>query len=307
MAIGFDNNVIIVTGAGAGLGRQYALDLASRGACVVVNDLGTSTDGKGDSHSAADETVRLIQSAGGKAIANYDSVATVAGGNAIVNAALSTWGRIDGVIANAGILRDRSFAKLDFADMDAVFDVHLRGGFYVLAPAFQAMKEAGQGGSLIVTTSASGLFGNFGQAAYGAAKSGLVGLIRTLAIEGAKYGIRANAITPIAATRLTANTMDEAGNNEKASELSPLKVSPLAIYLLHADCPASGEVYMAGGGWFTRCAMMAGAGWVGDKEHIRVEDVAENFNAIGDLGNANEFEDALKVGEIMRQKITGNL
>jgi NAD(P)-dependent dehydrogenase (short-subunit alcohol dehydrogenase family) len=300
MNIRFDGKVVIVTGAGAGLGRQYALDLSSRGAKVVVNDLGTTMDGQGGSQSAADNTVKAIIDAGGQAIPSYDSVATIEGGESIVANALTEWGRVDGVIANAGILRDRSFVKLDYADMDAVFDVHLRGGFFVLAPAFRAMKEAGEGGGLVVTTSASGLFGNFGQSAYGAAKSGLVGLIRTLAIEGKKYGIRANALAPIAATRLTTNTMEETGDEGKEAELSPAKVSPLATYLVHPECPATGEIYMAGGGWFTRCAMVAGSGWVAGDTDYSVEDVAEHFGAVRDLSSLTEPTNAMEVGAIMR-------
>jgi len=300
MNISFHEKVVIVTGAGAGLGRQYALDLASRGARVVVNDLGASIDGQGGSQSAADDTVAAIKDAGGQAISNYDSVATRKGGESIVNSALTTWGRVDGVIANAGILRDRSFAKMDYADMDAVLDVHLRGGFFVLAPAFRAMKESGEGGGLLVTTSASGLFGNFGQSAYGAAKSGLVGLVRTIAIEGRKYGIRANALAPIAATRLTSNTMEEAGDDGKEAELSPSKVSPIATYLIHPQCPASGEIYMAGGGWFTRCAMVAGDGWISGEADYSVEDLAENFAAVRNLSSPMEPTDAMQVGVIMR-------
>lgn len=178
--IGFDNQVAIVTGAGGGLGRAYALELARRGARVVVNDLGGRPDGTRGGSDAADSTVAEIIAKGGEAVANYDSVGTPAGGEAIVRSAVDAFGTVDVVINNAGILRDKSFANVELSDVDAVIDVHLRGAFHVTQPAFRVMKEKGYG-RLLFTSSAAGLFGNFGQANYGAAKMGLVGLSNVLA------------------------------------------------------------------------------------------------------------------------------
>lgn len=204
--IGFDGHVAVVTGAGGGLGRAHALLLAARGARVVVNDLGGSPDGTGADASPADAVVKEVLEAGGEAVANYDSVATPEGGEAIIQTALDAFGTVDIVINNAGILRDKSFAKIPVADFDVLLDVHLRGAFYVSQPAFRVMKEK-RFGRFLHTTSASGLFGNFGQAQgnYAAAKTGLVGLSNVLAIEGVKSNITSNVIAPIAKSRLTEN------------------------------------------------------------------------------------------------------
>ena len=187
--ITFDGRVAIVTGAGGGLGRSYALELARRGARVVVNDLGGAMDGTGSGTRAADDVVVEIEAAGGEAVANYDSVATADGGEAIIATAMDAFGAVDVLISNAGILRDRSFANITLEDVESVFSVHLSGGFHVAMPAFRVMKERGYG-RLVFAASNAGIFGNFGQANYGAAKMGLVGLSNVLAIEGAKYGIR---------------------------------------------------------------------------------------------------------------------
>ncbi len=200
--IAFDGRVAIITGSGGGLGRTYALELARRGARLVVNDLGGAVDGTGASSSAADRVVEEIEAAGGEAVANYDSVSTEEGGAAIVQTALDSFGTVDIVVIHAGILRDKSFAKMEAAEVEAVLDVHLKGAFYVSIPAFGIMKESGYG-RFVFTSSSSGLFGNFGQANYGAAKAGLAGLSNVLAIEGQKYNILSNAIAPIALTRMT--------------------------------------------------------------------------------------------------------
>jgi NAD(P)-dependent dehydrogenase (short-subunit alcohol dehydrogenase family) len=193
----FDGRVCIITGAGGGLGRSHALELARRGGSILVNDLGGSVNGTGSSSSAAQRVVDEITSVGGHAVANHDSVATSEGGNAIVQAALDAFGRVDVLVNNAGILRDQAFHKMDPTAMDAVVDVHLKGALYVSQPAFRLMREQGYG-RIVNTSSASGLFGNFGQANYGAAKAGLAGLTRVLALEGAGHGIKVNAIAPIA-------------------------------------------------------------------------------------------------------------
>ncbi|HEX9763489.1 MAG TPA: SDR family NAD(P)-dependent oxidoreductase, partial [Acidimicrobiia bacterium] len=196
MPITFDGRVAVVTGAGGGLGREYALELGRRGARVVVNDLGGAVDGTGSSTAAADVVVDEIRANGGEAVPNYDSVSTREGGGAVIQCALDTFGTLDVVINNAGILRDHSFANMTFDEVDAVIDVHLRGAFHVSQPAFVVMKEKGYG-RFVHTTSASGLFGNFGQANYGAAKAGIMGLSNVLAIEGAKYNVKSNAVAPI--------------------------------------------------------------------------------------------------------------
>jgi NAD(P)-dependent dehydrogenase (short-subunit alcohol dehydrogenase family) len=242
----FDGRVCVITGAGGGLGRSHALELARRGGRIVVNDLGGSLDGSGASSSAAQRVVDEITEAGGEAVANYDSVATAEGGRAIIQAAVNAFGRVDVVVNNAGILRDKAFHKMDAAMIDAVIDVHLKGAFYVSQPAFALMREQGYG-RIISTSSASGLFGNFGQANYGAAKAGLAGLTRVLAIEGAGRGIKVNAIAPVAATRMTENLL-----GDLASRVSPESVSPIVAYLAHQDCAVNGNIYSVAGGRVAR-------------------------------------------------------
>ncbi|MDQ3466238.1 MAG: SDR family NAD(P)-dependent oxidoreductase [Actinomycetota bacterium] len=241
----FDGRVAIITGAGGGLGRSHALELARRGGAVLVNDLGGSVDGSGGS-SAAQRVVDEITALGGEAVANYDSVATPEGGAAIVQAALDAFGQVDILVNNAGILRDKAFHKMDATMIDAVLDVHLKGALYVGQPAFRLMREKGYG-RIISTTSASGLFGNFGQANYGAAKAGLAGLTRVLALEGAGHGIKVNAIAPIAATRMTEDLL-----GELSARVSPESVSPLVTYLAHQDCAVNGNIYSVAGGRVAR-------------------------------------------------------
>jgi NAD(P)-dependent dehydrogenase (short-subunit alcohol dehydrogenase family) len=244
--LGFDGKVAIITGAGGGLGRSHALDLARRGALVVVNDLGGASDGTGQSTTAAQAVVDEITAIGGEAIANYDSVATPEGGAGIVQTAIDTFGRIDIIINNAGILRDTSFKNMTPDQLNPVLDVHLRGAFYVTQPAWQIMRDQGYG-RIINTSSGAGIFGNFGQTNYGAAKMGLVGFTRVLAVEGAKNNIKANAIAPVAKTRMTEELLGAA-----ADRLAPELVTPIVTYLAHEDCPVSGEVYSVGGGRVAR-------------------------------------------------------
>ncbi|MEO6822187.1 MAG: SDR family NAD(P)-dependent oxidoreductase [Candidatus Nanopelagicales bacterium] len=242
----FDGRVAIITGAGGGLGRSHALELARRGACVLVNDLGGAVDGSGSSLSAAQGVVDEITALGGTAVANQDSVASQDGAQAIVQAALDAFGRVDVLVNNAGILRDKAFHKMDQTMIDAVIDVHLRGALYISQPVFRLMREQGYG-RIISTSSASGLFGNFGQANYGAAKAGLAGLTRVLALEGAGHGIMVNAIAPIATTRMTQDLL-----GDLAAKVTPDSVSPLVAYLANEDCSVSGNVYSVAGGRIAR-------------------------------------------------------
>jgi NAD(P)-dependent dehydrogenase (short-subunit alcohol dehydrogenase family) len=242
----FDERVVIITGAGGGLGRSHALELARRGARILVNDPGSAVDGSGSSTFAADRVVEEITALGGIAAPNRDSVATSEGGQAIVQAALDAFGRVDVLINNAGILRDKAFHQMDAVMIDSVIDVHLKGALFVSQPAFRAMREQGYG-RIVNTSSASGLFGNFGQANYGAAKAGLAGLTRVLAIEGAGHGIRVNAIAPVAATRMTQDIL-----GDLVAKVAPESVSPLVAFLAHEDCPVNGHVYSVAGGRIAR-------------------------------------------------------
>ena len=244
--LGFDGKVAIVTGAGGGLGREHALLLAARGARVVVNDLGGSVHGDGADRGPAEAVATQIRDLGGEAVAEGSSVATPEGGQAIVDAALEAFGRVDIVVNNAGILRDKAFHNLTPDLLDPVIDVHLRGAFHVTRPAWIAMREQGYG-RVVNTSSNSGILGNFGQSNYGAAKMGLVGFTRVLAAEGAKYNIKVNAIAPLARTRMTEELLGAA-----AEKLEPALVSPVVAYLAHEDVPVTGEVYSVGGGRVAR-------------------------------------------------------
>ncbi|MEA3020297.1 MAG: hypothetical protein QOI47_1821 [Actinomycetota bacterium] len=273
--LGFDGHVAVVTGAGGGLGRAHALLLASRGARVVVNDLGGAPDGTGADVSPADAVVKEIVAAGGEAVANHDSVATPEGGEAIIKTAVDAFGTVDIVINNAGILRDKSFAKIAPADFDILIDVHLRGAFHVSQPAFKIMKEKGFG-RFVHTTSGSGLFGNFGQGNYAAAKTGLIGLSNVLAIEGAKYNIHSNVLAPVAKSRLT----ESLGVGDA---LAPELVSPLVAYLVSPGCELTHEIFSAGGGRIGRVFLGATQGWfAGAGVQFSPEDVATNIATIMD-------------------------
>ena len=272
--IRFDGRVAVVTGAGGGLGKTYAKLFASRGASVVVNDLGGSTDGTGAS-KMADECVKEIAEAGGTAVANYDSVATPEGGEGIIQTALDNFGKVDILVNNAGILRDKSFAKLEPENLHIVLDVHLRGAFYVTQPAFKVMKENNYG-RIVFTASGAGIFGNFGQSNYGAAKMGLVGLSNVLAVEGAKNNIKCNAIAPVAKTRLT---MDLLG--DFADALDPEYVTPLVAYLCSEACELSHEIFDVGGGKYSRIFVGMTEGWTTPvAEPPAPEDIAANLEQI---------------------------
>jgi len=276
---GVQDRVIVVTGAGGGLGREYALTLAGEGAAVVVNDLGGSRDGTGAGHSMADQVVGEITSAGGRAVANYDSVADAAGAANIVKTALDEFGRIDGVVSNAGILRDGTFHKMTDEAWDSVLKVHLYGGYNVIRAAWPHFREQSFG-RIVVATSTSGLFGNFGQANYSAAKLGLVGLINTLAQEGAKYNVKANALAPIAATRMTEDILPP----EVFKKLTPEYVAPVVAYLCTEEVPDSGSIFIVGGGKVQRTALFQNKGITFD--HVpSIDEVASNWSTIDDLSS----------------------
>ena len=224
-----EGKVAIVTGAGGGLGRAHALLLAEHGACVVVNDLGGARDGTGSSNSMADSVVEEIRNAGGQATATYGSVTDDDAAKAMVQCAVDNFGRLDILINNAGILRDRSFKNMTDAEWDAVIEVHLRGAYLVTKHSWQQMLTQGDGGRIIMTSSTSGLIGNFGQANYGAAKAGLAGFMRVLALEGIKYGITVNVLAPAALSRMTEDLMPE--SEETAVRMAPEKVSPTVAWL----------------------------------------------------------------------------
>lgn len=277
---GVQDRVVVVTGAGGGLGRDYALTLAREGASVVVNDLGGARDGTGAGHNMADEVVEEIKSAGGRAVANYDSVATEEGAAAIIATAIDEFGKVDGVVSNAGILRDGTFHKMTFENWDAVLKVHLYGGYNVVRAAWPHFREQSFG-RVVVATSTSGLFGNFGQANYGAAKLGLVGMINTLAQEGAKYNIKTNAIAPIAATRMTQDILPP----EVFAKLTPEFVAPVVAYLCTEEVDDTAAVFIVGGGKVQRVALFGNEGTT-FTDPPSVDDIAAAWEQITDLSAA---------------------
>lgn len=279
MTHSFEDRVAIVTGAGGGLGRCHALELASRGCKVVVNDLGGAMDGTGGSSEAADSVVAEIKAAGGEAIANGGSVSDRAGAKSMVTAAMDAWGRVDILINNAGILRDKSFAKMTMDDFELVLDVHLVGAANVTKEVWPIMKAQNYG-RIVMTTSPSGLYGNFGQANYGAAKLGQVGFMNTLKIEGAKNNIHSNAIAPVAATRMTENLMPE----EALEKLGPELITPGVVFLCTEDAP-NGVVLQAAGGKFSVAVIVENEG-VDLGGTPTVESVGEHFAKIADLTGA---------------------
>ncbi|MGC2654126.1 MAG: SDR family oxidoreductase [Mycobacterium sp.] len=285
---GVQDRVIVVTGAGGGLGREYALTLAREGASVVVNDLGGARDGTGAGSAMADHVVTEIKEAGGRAVANYDSVAEPEGAQNIIKTALDEFGKIDGVVSNAGILRDGTFHKMTFENWDAVLKVHLYGGYNVIRAAWPHFREQSFG-RVVVATSTSGLFGNFGQANYGAAKLGLVGLINTLAQEGAKYNIKTNALAPIAATRMTEDILPP----EVLQNLTPEFVAPVVAYLSTEEVPDTGSIFIVGGGKVQRAALFQNEG-VTFKSPPSVDDVAAHWTEIDDLSAARQADFSIR-------------
>ncbi|MGY6500461.1 MAG: SDR family oxidoreductase [Acidimicrobiales bacterium] len=294
--IGFDGQVAIVTGAGHGLGRQHALQLAARGARVVVNDLGGAVDGTGADVGPAQHVVDEINAAGGEAVANTDSVASQAGGEAIVQTALDAFGRVDIVVNNAGILRDKAFHNLTPDLLDPVLQVHLYGAFWVTLPAWQLMREQNYG-RVINTTSAAGLFGNFGQTNYGAAKMGLVGFTKALAQEGRKRNVLANVIAPGARTRMTEDLLGPI-----AESLDPEAVTPVVIYLASDQCKVTGQILSVAGGRVSRVVVAEPLGYYSND--LTPEQVRDNWDTIASLDDlivpdnaSEEISQLLKVAQ----------
>jgi NAD(P)-dependent dehydrogenase (short-subunit alcohol dehydrogenase family) len=276
--IRLDGRVAVVTGAGRGLGREHALLLGARGAAVVVNDVGGALDGEGGGATPAEEVVEQIRAAGGTAVADATDISTVEGAAAAVRVATETYGRLDVLVNNAGILRDRSFAKITAEEVDPVVRVHLGGTIWMTRAAWPTFVEQGFG-RVVNTTSAAGLFGNFGQTAYAAAKAGIVGVTKTLAIEGARHGITVNAIEPGARTRMT-----EALLGDLADSLDPALVAPLVLWLASAECEANGEVYNVGGGRVARVLVAQTPGWF--SREPTPEDLRDHWDEVNDTATA---------------------
>jgi NAD(P)-dependent dehydrogenase (short-subunit alcohol dehydrogenase family) len=287
--IRFDDQVAIVTGAGGGLGRAYARALAERGARVVVNDLGCARDGTGTARAAADAVVAEICAAGGQAVASYDSVATPDGGARIVQAALESFGRVDILINNAGIIRDKTFPKMTPEMWTQVIAVHLTGAYHVTHPAFLAMREQNYG-RIVFTTSSAGLFGNFGQTNYGAAKMGLVGFMNGLKLEGERHNIQVNCVAPLAFTRINEEIIPA---NLQAA-LKPEFVAPLVLYLCARECSATGGIYNAAMGFFSRTALVTSSPvQVGAPDQMpTLEEIHRQWNSLNAIGD-QVFNDAV--------------
>ena len=283
MTIKFDGKVAIVTGAGNGLGREHALELARRGAKVVVNELGGARDGTGESKSPAENVVEEIIANGGDAMANAANVVDYAEVTAMVDAVMKKWGRIDILINNAGILRDRSFGKMSEAEWDSVVNVHLKGSANCSLAVWNIMKQQNYG-RILMTTSTSGIYGNFGQANYGAAKTGVVGLMNTLCIEGAKNNIHINCLAPTAATRMTEDIMSE----DMLAQLSPEKVSPAAVYMVSENGP-NRTIMLAGAGVFAVAELRESEGVRLPDKEVSADGVAKHFEQIKDMSNASTF------------------
>jgi NAD(P)-dependent dehydrogenase (short-subunit alcohol dehydrogenase family) len=274
--IRFDGQVAIVTGAGAGLGRQHALELARRGAKVVINDLGGSLDGTGGSSDAAKAVVAEIEAFGGTAVAVGGSVTDDTAVAAMVKAAMDLGGRVDILVANAGILRDKTFAKMEIADFEAVVNVHLMGTVKPCKAVWEIMREQNYG-RIVVTTSSSGLYGNFGQSNYGAAKMAIIGFLQTLKLEGQKYNIHVNAISPAAATRMTENLLPP----EVLAKMAPEYVTPGVVYLAAQEAP-TGAILAAGAGTFALARIYETEGVYLGEGGLSAEEVRDNWEKVTD-------------------------
>jgi NAD(P)-dependent dehydrogenase (short-subunit alcohol dehydrogenase family) len=286
--IRYDDRVAVITGAGGGLGRAHALLLASRGAKIVVNDLGGSMDGVGGDNTPAQKVCDEIKALGGEAVPNYDSVSEWDSAQKIIKTAIDSFGKIDILINNAGILRDKSIMKMEIQDWQLIMDVHLSGTFFCTKAAFPYMREAGYG-RILSTSSAAGIYGNFGQVNYGAAKMGIAGMMLSVRLEGAKYNILANTLVPVAGTRLTATVMPP----QVIEMLKPEFVSPIAAYAVSEACTLSGQIFVAGAGYFSRAAMVEGPGvFFDDAAAVTPDDIAAKIGEIASLEGAVEYEGA---------------
>ena len=288
MAIDFKDQVVIVTGGGTGLGRAHALQFAARGANVVVNDLGGSRDGSGGSAAVAEQVVNEILASGGDAIASGADITRESQTAEMVQAALDKWGRVDVLINNAGILRDKSFAKMSLEEWRVVVDVHLNGTAYCCHAVWSVMQEQGYG-RIVMTSSSSGVYGNFGQANYAAAKYGVVGLMNVLAIEGRKYNIHVNSLVPTAATRMTEDVMTQS----MLEQLKPEYVSPAVLFLASADAP-NGTILMAGAGNYTVAKLIEAEGIKLPEGQRTPENIAAIFEKISDVSNGLEIQDGMQ-------------
>jgi NAD(P)-dependent dehydrogenase (short-subunit alcohol dehydrogenase family) len=301
--LSFDGDVVIVTGAGGGMGRCHALELARRGARVVVNDLGGHPFGGGSDPRLAEAVVEEIRASGGEAIANTESVATPNGGASLTEVAMDEWGRLDAVVSNAAIVRDIPFDEMTLRDFDDVVDVNLRGAVNVLQPAFRAMR-AGGGGRIVAVTSTSGLLGAYGEVNYGAAKAGLVGVVRTIAIEGAPHNIKANLVAPgalgtrmhLAVVEASGYDADREGGDDlvlstKVSErMTPERVSPMIVVLTHRSCSSTAQIFCAWAGQYARASVMINRGWVDYGQLATAEDLVSHWDEIVDPTTAEEPE-----------------
>ncbi|MEW5783478.1 MAG: SDR family oxidoreductase [Bacillota bacterium] len=298
--IRFDGKVAVITGAGGGLGKAYALLLASRGAKVVVNDLGGTFDGSGSDSTPAQKVVDEIKAAGGEAVPNYDSVADWESAQKIIKTAVGTFGKVDILINNAGILRDKSLLKMEMEDYRKIMSVHLDGTFFCTKAAFPFMREQAYG-RIVSTASAAGLYGNFGQTNYGSAKMGIAGLMNCVAQEGVRYNILANTIVPTAGTRLTFTVMPE----EVIAKVKPEYVAPIVAWLCSEQCLESGKMLSAGGGYFSRAAVVEGPGVVFDpNKEITVEAVVEKLDQIMNLEGGREFASAMEQAGTVLSKMS---
>ncbi len=284
MTIRFDDQVVIVTGSGNGLGKSHALEFARRGARVVVNDLGGARDGSGGSSDAAKAVVEEIESAGSEAIANGANVANFDQVEAMVGEAIGKWGRVDVLVNNAGILRDKTFAKMDLADFQMVVDVHLTGSVNCTKAVWEHMRER-QYGRIVMTTSSTGLYGNFGQTNYGAAKLALVGFMNSLCLEGQKYGIRVNALSPVAATRMTQDLMPE----QVLGLLQPEAVTPAVIFMSGEDAPTK-QIIAAGAGGFAKVTIQETPGIFLNPDERTAENVAVGWDRIAATDGMRELQ-----------------
>ncbi len=282
MTIEFNDKVAIITGAGGGLGKSHALELAKRGAKIIVNDLGGSVDGSGGSSESAEQVVKEIIDLGGQAIPNGSSVTDDKGVKLMIDQAMDEFGRIDILINNAGILIDKSFSKMEIDDFEKVLNVHLIGSVKPTKAVWEIMKEQNYGRILVISSS-SGLYGNFGQTNYGSAKLGLVGFMNTLKLEGQKYNIHCNALTPVAYTRMTANLMPP----EAEQLLTPESVTPAAIYLVSENAP-TGSILCAGAGVYSVSKIMEADG-LSLGLNATAEDILENWDKISDFSEAKAF------------------